>query len=178
MNIIISSGHSLRVRGARGPSPWGLDEVDQNRRITDRVAAILRATSGVTVTTFHDNSSTTVAQNLNNIINFHNSRTRDRDVSVHFNAFQPTQGTRGTEVCHRNQPTLAATVSRAMADAGRFTNRGAKHRTNLGFLNRCTRPAILLEVCFVDARGDVNLYHQHFEPICQSIARSISGRSR
>jgi len=29
MKIAMSSGHSKAVRGAAGPSPWGLDEVNE-----------------------------------------------------------------------------------------------------------------------------------------------------
>jgi hypothetical protein len=34
-------------------------------------------------------------------------------------------------------------------------------------------PAQLIEVCFVNAHGDVNLYQQHFEDICRAITESI-----
>jgi hypothetical protein len=81
----------------------------------------------------------------------------------------------GTECLHRNQAALAARVSTAMARGGTFRDRGPKLRTNLAFLNRCNRPAILLEVCFVDSREDTRLYRLHFERICQEIASSISG---
>src|SRR5262245_18390082 len=126
MNLSISSAHALRVRGAKG----FIDEVDESRRVVDRVMALLRGVAGVTVRTFHDNVSTTQSGNLTAIRNWHRQRANDRHISIHFNAFKTTDAARGTEVLHRNHPTLAATVSRAMADAGRFINRGAKHRTN------------------------------------------------
>jgi len=170
MSIAISSGHSLFVRGARGV----LDERDENVRVADRVAAILRA-RGVAVAVFHDNTSRTVANNIGSIVNWHNRQNRNRDVSVHFNAFRTTSNPMGTECLHRNQPTLATQVSAAMARGGRFINRGPKQRSNLGFLNRVSRPAVLLEVCFVDSSADAALYRQHFENICQEIATSISG---
>jgi N-acetylmuramoyl-L-alanine amidase len=172
MRLVISSGHGLHVRGARG----FLDERDENVRVTDRVAAILRA-NGVHVETFHDNTSRSVAANLNAIVGFHNARNRDRDISVHFNAFRTTDSAMGTECLHRNQAALAARVSTAMARGGRFRDRGPKHRTNLAFLNRCNRPAILLEVCFVDSREDTRLYRENFEAVCREIASSISGQS-
>lgn len=168
--ICLSSGHGLHVRGASGV----LDEVNESRRVVNRVAELLRA-AGVTVHVFHDDASRNVSANLNAIVAFHNGRTRDRDVSCHFNAFSPTDNPRGTEVLHRTQQTLASEVSAAMARAGGFVNRGQKHRTNLAFLNRTSRPAILLEVCFVDSTHDAALYRRNFESICAAIAASISG---
>ena len=172
MRIAISSGHSLHVRGARGV----LDEVDENRRVVDRVTAMLRA-NNVAVESFHDNTSRTVAANIGAIVAWHNGRQRDRDVSVHFNAFRTTDQPMGTECLHRSQAALAARVSTAMARGGGFRDRGPKHRTNLGFLNRVARPAILLEVCFVDSSHDARLYRANFEAVCREIAASISGGS-
>ena len=169
MSIAISSGHGLHVRGARGV----LDERDENVRVTDRVAAILRS-RGVACAVFHDNTSRTVSANIGAIVNWHNRQSRTRDVSVHFNAHRQTTQPVGTECLHRNQPALAAQVSAAMARGGGFRNRGAKQRSNLGFLNRAARPAVLLEVCFVDSTADAALYRQHFERICQEIASAIS----
>jgi len=141
--------------------------------VVDRVAELLRS-ANVTVHVFHDNTSTNVSANLNAIIGFHNGRTRDRDVAVHFNAFQPnTTRPMGTEVLHRTQQTLAAQVSAAMAKAGGLINRGQRLRTNLAFLNRTARPALLLEVCFVDSSADAALYRKNFEAICRAIAESI-----
>ena len=64
-----------------------------------------------------------------------------------------------------------------MANAGGLLNRGAKKRTDLSFLNRTAKPAVLLEVCFVDSRADVDLYKRRFEPICRAIAESVGGKA-
>jgi N-acetylmuramoyl-L-alanine amidase len=172
MRVAISSGHALHVQGAVGI----LNELTENRRVTPIIANHLRA-AGVNVATFDDNTSRTVAQNLDTINGWHNRQTRDLDVQVHFNAFAPTQAARGTEVCHRDQAALATRVSAAMARAGGFIDRGQKLRTNLSFLNRMARPAILLEVCFVDSAADVRLYQANIDPICRAIADSLRGAS-
>src|ERR1700677_3860813 len=109
MRVAISSGHALHVQGAVGI----LNELTENRRVTPIIANHLRA-AGVNVVTFDDNTSRTVAQNLDTINGWHNRQTRDLDVQVHFNAFAPTQAARGTEVCHRDQAALATRVSAAM----------------------------------------------------------------
>jgi len=172
MRVCISSGHSRFVRGAVGV----LDEVNEARRVVPRVAHYLRS-AGAQVNEFNDDVSRTQSANLGAIVAHHNRQTRDLDVSVHFNAFQRTDGPRGTEVLHRSNATMAGRVSRAMAGAAGFTNRGAKTRTDLSFLNRTNKPAILLEVCFVDSAADASLYNRHFEDVCRAIAESILDRS-
>jgi len=184
MRIAISSGHGLFVRGARGL----IDEVDEARLVTDRVAAILRQ-AGISVNAFHENNMRTASANVNEIVRHHNSQTRDLDVSIHFNstATGVTEDRAiGVEVLHftGNQPTraLAGRVASAISNASGLLLRhkqdsGAVARNNIGFLNNTTAPAILIEVCFVVSRTDVRLYRQYFEEICYAIASSISGRT-
>jgi len=180
MKIVISSGHGLYIRGASSsPRPPYLDEVDEARRVVNRVAELWKQ-SGVGVDVFHDNTSTTQNANLNAIVNYHNSRTRDRDVSVHFNAYQKYSAAQkpngmGTECLYVTQQTLATQVANAMATSGTLINRGAKYRSDLFFLNNTAKPAILLEVCFVDAEVDGNKYRANFERMCVAIAEAISG---
>jgi N-acetylmuramoyl-L-alanine amidase len=168
-SIVISSGHGLHVRGAHGI----LDEVDEARRVVDRLKVELEA-RGVKVDTFHDNTSTSQNQNLQTITNHHNSKTRDLDVSIHFNAFEQTAKPMGTECLYVTQTALAADISSAIADCG-FINRGAKKRTDLYFLNHTNKPAILIETCFVDSEGDASLYRQSFDAVCSAIADVLGG---
>ena len=174
MKIIISSGHGKYVSGAVGV----LNEVAQNRRVVARVAELLKSIE-VDVVEYHDDISRNPADNLNGIIGFHNSQTRDLDVSVHFNAYIRTDDPRGTEVLYLDdaQMLLAAKVSAEIANAGGFRNRGAKKRTDLGFLLYTNKPAIIIEVCFVDSTTDAMLYQEHFDEICIAIAESLSGKS-
>ena len=169
MRVIISSGHGKHVRGAKGY----LDEAEEARRVVERVAQLLRAAE-VEVNVFHDDVSKTQSANLKRIVAFHNSQQRDLDISVHFNAHKKTAVPMGTEVLYVLQQALAAKVSKAIADAGRFINRGAKKRTNLAFLNRTKKPAILIEICFVDSQADANAYRKHFDEICRAIAAAIA----
>jgi N-acetylmuramoyl-L-alanine amidase len=168
--VCISSGHGKLVRGASGH----LDEVNEARRIVDRVANEFAA-RGVTVYVFHDDVSTTQNENLNRIVSFHNSKTRDIDVSVHLNAYIETTKAMGTEVLYVTKAELAGEMSRAIADAGGFIDRGAKKRTDLYFLNNTAMPAILLEICFVDSSVDAELYEEAFDEICDNIATVLGG---
>ena len=180
MKIIISSGHGLHAPGARDI----IDEVTEARRVTDRVAEFLRD-AGVSANVFHDDVTRPPASTVNPIVAHHNGQTRDLDVSVHFNSVAGTRDAGiGVETCYRvgNAEThaLASRVSRAIAAASGLILRrgdGTWARSDLGFLNRTERPAILLEVCFVNSRTDVRLYRENFEAICRAIAETLAGRA-
>ena len=168
--IVISSGHGKYIRGASGI----LDEVDEARRVVEQVAEELRG-RGVEVTTYHDDVSTSQNENLNRIVDFHNSKQRDLDISVHFNAYVETDKPMGTEVLYVSQSALAGDVSAAIADAGDFIDRGAKKRTDLFFLNSTDMPSILIETCFVDSSADAAFYQTGFDDICEAIATVLGG---
>jgi peptidoglycan hydrolase-like protein with peptidoglycan-binding domain len=175
VRIVISSGHGKYIRGASGsPVPPQLDEVDEARKVVDKVAEFWRS-SGVEVTTFHDNTSHDQNTNLNTIVNYHNSHLQphDLDVSIHFNAYDGSA--HGVECLYVTQQSLAKKVSDAVAAVG-FTNRGPKKRTDLFFLNNTEEPAILVEVCFCDHTGDSNTYRAKFDTVCWAIAQAISGQ--
>lgn len=167
--VNISSGHSINCQGARDI----INEVTEARKVVDRVYEIIKA-SGKQCYKYHDTSSSST-QNLVNIVNWHNGFKDGVDVSIHFNAYTHINKPMGTEVCYYSNSSLAATVSKEVATAGGFINRGAKQRTGLYFLKHTNKPAILIEVCFVDSVADVNLYRANFERICQAIAKSLIG---
>lgn len=170
VTIVISSGHGKYIRGASGY----LDEVDEARKVVNRVAEIWNS-GNVQATVFHDDISDDQNENLNRIVNFHNGQTRDVDVSVHFNAYVTTSNPMGTEVWYYSLQDIAGRTSKAMAAGGQFINRGPKYTSSLFFLNNTEKPAVLLEVCFVDSKADADLYHTNFENICQEIAHCVLG---
>jgi N-acetylmuramoyl-L-alanine amidase len=99
-SIVISSGHSTKCQGAVGI----LNEVQEATRVVDEVADML-LDRGLKVEKFHDTVSTSQNENLNRIVNFHNSKVRDLDVSVHFNANVETTSPMGTECLYVTQAT-------------------------------------------------------------------------
>jgi len=171
MRIVISSGHGKYVRGASGY----IDEVDEARRVVDKTATILLQ-AGHQVKIFHDNTSKDKNTNLKTIVNYHNSQSRDLDVSVHFNANATTSAPVGTECWYYSQVALAGEVSKQIAIAGSLKNRGPKKSTSFYFLIHTTAPSILVEVCFVDSRADSDLYKLHFDAICQALAGALVGQ--
>jgi N-acetylmuramoyl-L-alanine amidase len=184
MRVVISSGHGKYIRGAEGPAPWGLDEVDEARRVVEETAKTLRAFD-VETTTYHDDVSDDQDENLKRIVDFHNSRTRDLDVSCHFNSADfngsdYTNSAVGSEVFYTSSTgkEIAIEVVNAICTASGLKNRGAKDDSTIGglyFLSHTEEPAILIEVCFVNSRADVDTYHARFSEICAAIAVAISG---
>ena len=141
--------------------------------MVEQLAEELRGRN-VEVTTFHDDVSKSQNENLNRIVDFHNSKTRELDISVHFNAYEQVSKPMGTEVLYMTQPELAGQVSAAIASVG-FINRGPKKRTDLFFLNHTAMPSILIEVCFVDSVSDADVYNSEFMEICQAVAGVLAG---
>jgi N-acetylmuramoyl-L-alanine amidase len=174
MKFVISSGHGLHIRGASGY----LDEVDEARKVVEQVATVLRG-EGSTVTTFHDDVSTTQSQNLDRIVDYHNAQPpHDWDVSVHFNAYQTTPNPMGTEVLYVSGTGegMARAIVNKIASVG-FINRGPKKRTDLAFLNGTNEPAVLIETCFVDSKADHDLYKREFMATCHAIAEGLAGHA-
>jgi N-acetylmuramoyl-L-alanine amidase len=173
MRIVMSSGHGLYVQGAS----HFLNEVEESRKVVERVAEELRE-EGHEVITFHDDTSVSQSENLDTIVDFHNSQgPHDLSASIHFNAYVPTEGPMGTEVLYLTQEPLAQAVVDAIAEAGDLVNRGVKKRTDLAFLNGCNEPAILIEVCFVDSEADVDSYKANFDDICDAIGSVGTGET-
>jgi N-acetylmuramoyl-L-alanine amidase len=168
-SVVISAGHGENVPGAEGLE---FDEEDETPIVTHKVAEELRR-RGVTVTEFWDTESTNVSDNLSAIVDFHNSQpAHDLDISCHFNASDGNG--HGVEVLFLTQEELAAKVSAAIAAAGPLTDRGAKYRNDLKFLNSTKAPAILIETCFLDNAGDVSTYQDKLDAICAAIAAAIA----
>lgn len=167
--VNISSGHSINCQGAVDI----INEVTEARKVVNRVYEIIKA-SGKQCYKYHDTSSSST-QNLVNIVNWHNGFKDGVDVSIHFNAYTHVDKPMGVEVCYYSNSSLATAVSKEIATAGGFIDRGAKQRTGLYFLKHTNKPAILIEVCFVDSVADVNLYRANFEKICQAIAKTLIG---
>ena len=168
-SIVISSGHSTKCQGAIGL----INEVEEATFVAELLATDLRL-RGVNVTTYHDTVSTTQDENLNRIVDFHNSKLRELDISVHFNASVPTANPVGTEVWHYKQPQLAAQLSAAIAKSG-LKDRGAKQSSSLFFLSHTAMPSVLLEIAFVDSEADVAIYRQHAADIARDMADVLGG---
>lgn len=154
MIVGINCGHT--VSGSIGSGAVGyLNESDETRVIGYRLMDYLRR-RGVTVVDCTNDNAPTVSSNLSQIVAMANAQPLDLFVSVHFNS----GGGRGTEVYTYNGQKFAQAelVCENMAELG-FVNRGIKDGSNLYVLRRTNARSMLVEVCFVDTKSDVDLYN-------------------
>lgn len=173
MKIAISAGHSSKCRGMSDI----IDEVDEARRVCTQVCNDLFDAAVPFEGPYFDDVSTEQNENLQRICDWHNSKSRDLDVSVHFNANQHTSKPVGTECWYVTQEELAADMATAIADAGELKDRGPKYTSSLYFLNHTEKPAILIEVCFGDSQADCDAYRENFRGICAAIASTLAGEA-
>ena len=169
-SIVISSGHGAHISGA-------VDIINEHQeavQVVNRVAAYLNS-AGIKVYPFEDTTSRDQNTNLHTIVNYHNSKTRDLDVSVHFDSDGHTSGPLGASCLWTTQEQLSEQVAAAISGASGLKNRGADYRPELYFLAHTEMPAILIETCFVTSETDVELYKNHFDAIAHAIAETIAG---
>ncbi|RIJ65547.1 N-acetylmuramoyl-L-alanine amidase [Rummeliibacillus sp. POC4] len=166
--FVISSGHGDKVSGAIGV----LNEHNEAKKVVNSVYNILTKEYNGKGFKFHDATSTTQDKNLATIVKYHNSKERALDISVHFNS--ASASATGTECLYYDKKSLSVKMSKAMSDALGIVDRGAKERKELYFLRNTSKPAILLEVCFVSSKKDAAAYHENFEKLCQAIAKVIA----
>ena len=170
--VNISSGHSVNCQGASDI----INEVEEAIKVVDRVCDLVKET-GKKCNKYHDTASSSNT-NLSNIVKFHNGYKDGVDVSIHFNC---VSGRReegiGVEVLYYNTTKeLANEMAKNISNASGLINRGAKQRTGLYFLKNTKKPAILIEVCFVNSVKDVEIYRSKFEDICKTIAETLIGK--
>ncbi|MEG1245256.1 N-acetylmuramoyl-L-alanine amidase [Gordonibacter sp.] len=169
MIISVNGGHTPTSAGASGY----LDEVREDRIIKDCLIAELRARG-------HEVSDSTAddwmgyPQELNTQCQRANASDAELGVSIHLNA----GGGTGVEVLHYPGTCegLSADVSARLAAVLGLPDRGAKARSDLGWLNGTNMPAVLVEVCFVDSSADKEAYDAvSYQAIACAIADGLVG---
>lgn len=167
MIVGINCGHT--VSGTVGSGAAGfINESSETRAVGYRLEECLRK-KGVTVVDCTNDYASTVGENLSRIVAAANAQPLDLFVSIHFNS----GGGRGVEVYTYNGEKFpqAERVCGNMAELG-FVSRGIKNGSHLYVIRRSNARAMLVEVCFVDTRSDVDLYNT-LGP--QRIAEAICG---
>ena len=145
MIINVHAGHSLKCRGASGL----LDEVNEDRKVKNKVIELLRAKGHVVYDCTDDNGKDQNS-NLKAIVNKCNDHKVDLDVSIHLNA----GGGTGTEVYvysdNSKAKDEAERIVKNISNTLGIRNRGVKTSTKLFVLRKTKSPALLVECCFVD----------------------------
>ena len=174
MKIAVRGGHVPKFTGA---SKF-IDELTEDRKVKDSVIKYLRQLGcEVYDVTPHDNTPSLNSE-LAYGVNRANILGVDLFVSIHFNkAYDIYNGCLGSEVCVYSSFDIAQRVVNGLSSLG-FKNRGQKIRNNLYELNRTKMKAMIIEVCFVEATGDVVLYKElGYDLIGKTIAQAITNKN-
>ena len=171
MKIAVRGGHCPKVPGARGI----LDELTEDRKVKNSVIKYLKQLNHDVLDVTPPDNITSVGADLHYGVNKANAWGADLFVSIHFNkAYDSYNGALGTEVCVYSSFDTAQRVVNGLAGLG-FKNRGQKIRTGLYELRNSTMKSMIIEVCFVEATDDVNLYNKlGYDLIAKTIAKSIA----
>ncbi|GKU26381.1 hypothetical protein CFOLD11_32080 [Clostridium folliculivorans] len=159
MKIAIRGGHNFQAVGASGI----IDETTEDRKVKDAVIKYLRAAGQnvLDVTPGECDQNTDLVYGVNNA----NSFGAELFASIHFNkAYDSYNGAIGTEIWiystgGQSEPIATSVVKKIALETG-FRNRGVKTSTTLYELRKTSMPAMIIEVCFVEATEDVSIYKE------------------
>ena len=176
--VTVHGGHNPQGKIACGASDY-IDESKEDRVITKKVVKLLKK-NGIKAYNCTVNNGKSQNDVLRKICAKCNSKKRDIDISIHFNAANHKKmrdkKNVGTEVLVRNTDGVRGDLSKRICNKISkigFTNRGVKTTQNLWFLNQTNRPALLIEVCFVTDPDDFDLYKKSKDKIAQAIVDAI-----
>lgn len=169
IKIAVNAGHTLR--GAGTGAAGYINESEETRKVVKALIPLLEAKGYEVIDATVD---TALTQNtyLRRAVEIANNAKADLFVSIHFNAC----GGRGCE-CYTwrgGKVKQADGICKQLSAAG-FCNRGIKDGSGLYVIKKTTMTAILVEVCFVDSRNDVDLYKKiGVAKIAKAIADGIA----
>lgn len=156
MKIAIRGGHVPKFTGA---SKF-IDELTEDRKVKNSVINWLKQLGCEVLDVTPPDNTSSLNGDLSYGVNKANNWGADLFVSIHFNkAYDIYNGCLGSEVCVYSPFDTAQRVVNELAKLG-FKNRGQKIRNNLYELNHTKMKAMIIEVCFVEATGDVVLYKE------------------
>ena len=169
--IAVRGGHCPKVPGARAL----IDELTEDRKVKEAVIKYLKQLGKNVLDVTPPDSISTSVEDLAYGVNKANEWNADLFVSIHFNkASNHYDGELGSEVLVYNNFDVAQRVVNKLGDLG-FKNRGQKIRTGLYELKHTKMKAMIIEVCFVEATKDIELYNKlGTDIIGRTIAEAIS----
>ena len=171
--IGINDGHTI---SGVGSGAVGIkNESQETRRIGNELRRILEE-AGHTVINCTVDYASTVNESLRLVTEQANREGLDIFIAIHLNKFDGTA--HGVEVYtyKGRQFEDALEVCQNISALG-FTNRGVKNGTGLYVINKTKAKAMLIEVCFCDNQGDVDLYDSHgVTKIAEAIAKAIDDK--
>ena len=175
MKIAVRGGHTEKCGGAVAL----INELKEDRLVKDSVIKYLKKLGYIVCdVTPPKNYTSNENSDLKYGVKKANDWGADLFISIHFNkAYSNYNGALGTEVCVYNKFTEAQRVVDTLGYLG-FKNRGQKVRGNSLYELRATNmKSMIIEVCFVEATKDVELYKKvGYDEIGKKIAEAISNK--
>lgn len=153
MKIAIDMGHCVSGYDLGAGSP-GIKEEILTREVGREIVKKLQA-MGHTIVDCTKETSYSVSESLSYRANKANENNTELFISIHFNA----GGGTGTEIYtyKRRKLKSAENILNNMSKLG-FRNRGIKDGAWIYVVRRTKCPAMLIEVCFLDNKKDMELY--------------------
>lgn len=174
--VATAGGHSKKAPGAS----CYIDEYTEDRKCNKAFVSALKA-RGVAAKDC-SNEYAPASKELARECSLANAYGGDLFVAWHFNAASKTSGKHGVEVWYytgsKTGKAYAEKISKKLANLMGLPNRGAKATTGLYVLRHTKAPAILIEVCFVDAKGDANAYKSvGASKVAAAVADVLTGKT-
>ena len=165
MRIVINAGHTKTGKGT-GANGY-LNESSETRKIAYELMKLLADSNHEVIPAVYDRS----ADNLQEAVQLANNKGADLFVSIHLNA---GGGTGCEAYTWKGEQVPQAVKACSYLNKLGFKNRGVKDGRNLYVIKSTKCTAILIEVCFVDNKADVDLYKQlGHTKIAQAICQAI-----
>ena len=182
MKFNIHAGHNPDGKIACGAVGL-IKESTEARAVKDKVIQYLRK-AGHTAYDCTCENGTSQNDVLKQIVKKCNSYKVDIDVSIHFNSgANDKKGngkSTGVEVLVYNDKSKcyeeAVRICKKIAALG-FKNRGVKANDDLYFLRKTNATSMLIEICFVDDKDDVEIYKDNVDKIAKAIAEGLINKS-
>ena len=177
MKIAVRGGHNFQAIGAVGL----IDETTEDRKVKDSVIKYLQQLGHTVLDVTPGNMG--VNEDLSYGVAKANSWGAELFISIHFNkAYNSYNGAIGTETWvyskndNYNDEEYAQRIVDGIGALG-FKNRGVKESQVLYELKNTKMPAVIVEVCFVEATEDVALYKKlGYDKIGKTIAEAIANK--
>lgn len=177
MKIAVRGGHNFQAKGAVGI----IDETTEDRKVKDATIKYLQALGHSVLDVTPGNCDQNV--DLYAGVSKATEWGAGLFISIHFNnAYKTYNGAIGTETWiygtgGQAEPIARRIVNKVATETG-LINRGVKTSTGLYELRKTKCPAIIVEVCFVEATTDVAIYQaKGADFFGKCIAEAISGQS-
>ena len=174
MKFGIDIGHNCSPHdtGAVGFKKEDALAKDVGTRLMQKLSA-----AGHSVINCTPSQATSVSDSLRKRVNKANANQVDVFVSIHFNAYQQTDGPRGAEIyaISNTSKAIARSVLDRITKLG-FRDKGVKGNPHFFVIKNTSMPAILIECCFVDSRIDMDLFDA--EKMAEAIKVGLIGEGQ